>query len=71
MNHWKGRLWVLGWLLAIVKMPCGLLAVEETWTPLFDGKTQAGWASTPFAGAGEVEVRDGTLILNQGILTGV
>jgi carboxypeptidase Q len=67
MNHWKRRVWVLGWWLV-----CGYLsAAEEAWTPLFDGKTQAGWASTPFAGAGEVEVRDGTLVLNQGILTGV
>lgn len=67
MNHWKGRIWALGWWLL-----CGCLgAAEEAWTPLFDGKTQAGWASTPFAGAGEVEVRDGTLVLNQGILTGV
>lgn len=30
-----------------------------------------GWENTPFAGAGEIEVRDGTLVLNQGILTGV
>ena len=54
-----------GWLA------CALQAAQESWTPLFDGKTQAGWANTPFAGAGEVEVRDGTLVLNQGILTGV
>jgi len=54
-----------GWLA------CALQAAESSWRPLFDGKTQAGWAATPFAGAGEVEVRDGTLVLNQGILTGV
>ena len=54
-----------GWLA------CALQAAQESWRPLFDGKTQAGWANTPFAGAGEVEVRDGTLVLNQGILTGV
>lgn len=67
MNHWKGGVLALGgWLLC-----GGLSAAEETWTPLFDGKTQKGWASTPFAGAGDVEVRDGTLVLNQGILTGV
>lgn len=67
MNHWKSRVMALGWLLV-----CGWLrAAEEPWTLLFDGKTQAGWASTPFAGAGEVEVRDGNLVLNQGILTGV
>ena len=66
MNHWKGRVLALGWLFL-----CAWLRAEESWTPLFDGKTQAGWASTPFAGAGEVEVRDGTLVLNQGILTGV
>ena len=66
MKHWMGRVLALGGLLV-----CGWVRAQETWTPLFDGTTQKGWANTPFAGAGEVEVRDGTLVLNQGILTGV
>ena len=67
MKLWMLRALVLGaWLVG-----GGVRAAESPWKPLFDGKTQAGWAATPFAGAGEVEVRDGTLVLNQGILTGV
>ena len=66
MNHWMVRVLALGGLLL-----CGWVRAQETWTPLFDGTTQKGWANTPFAGAGEIEVRDGTLVLNQGILTGV
>ncbi len=46
-----------------------LLAAE--WQSLFDGKSLAGWSVTGFAGHGDVEVLDGALTLNQGILTGV
>jgi len=46
-----------------------LLSAE--WQPLFDGKSLAGWVVTPFAGAGEITARDGVLVLNQGILTGI
>ncbi|HEY2342197.1 MAG TPA: DUF1080 domain-containing protein, partial [Chthoniobacteraceae bacterium] len=39
---------------------------------IFDGKTLTGWKATDFAGAGEVAVKDGTLVLNAGDpLTGV
>lgn len=38
---------------------------------IFDGKSLKGWKITPFAGHGEVEVKDGKLILNEGIMTGV
>jgi len=39
---------------------------------LFDGKTLAGWKATAFAGAGEVAVEDGKIILPAGEpLTGV
>ncbi len=41
------------------------------WQSLWDGKSLDGWTVTPFAGHGDVEVRDGALILNQGILTGI
>ncbi len=47
------------------------LARGADWQPLFDGKSNLGWKTTPFGGAGEVEVRDGVLVLHQGILTGV
>jgi carboxypeptidase Q len=55
----------IGFLLAVTAS----LAAE--WQTLFNGKDLDGWMTTPFGGAGEVEVQDGTLILNQGILTGV
>jgi len=38
---------------------------------LFDGKTLAGWKVTDFAGHGEVEVKDGRIILGSGIMTGI
>lgn len=42
------------------------------WKPLFDGKSLAGWKSTNFGGEGEIEIKDGQLILHQGgPLTGV
>jgi hypothetical protein len=45
---------------------------KENWTSLFDGKTLEGWKSTDFGGQGEVEVKDGQIILNQGQpLTGI
>jgi carboxypeptidase Q len=48
-----------------------LSKADEAWRPLFDGKSLAGWGLTQFGGAGEVEVKDGELVLNQGILTGI
>jgi hypothetical protein len=45
---------------------------EPAWKSLFDGKTLAGWKITPFGGHGEVEVKDGQLLLSMGaMLTGV
>lgn len=41
------------------------------WKLLFDGKSLEGWKPTDFAGRGEVEVKDGVLVLGQGLLTGV
>ncbi|RMG38340.1 MAG: DUF1080 domain-containing protein [Planctomycetota bacterium] len=39
---------------------------------LFDGKSLAGWKSTPFGGEGDVYVRDGQIILETGSdLTGI
>jgi len=45
---------------------------EKKSVPLFDGKSLGHWKSTNFGGEGEVEVRDGRLILNVGSdLTGI
>lgn len=42
------------------------------WQSLFDGETLDGWKSTNFGGEGEVEVRDGTIILPIGSpMTGI
>lgn len=44
----------------------------DTWTELFDGRTLDGWKPTKFGGAGEVEVKDGAIVLPMGaMLTGV
>ena len=48
-------------------------ADADGWQKAFDGKTLAGWKSTPFGGEGKVEVKDGQIILNTGPgdLTGI
>jgi hypothetical protein len=47
-------------------------ASTDTWVRLFDGTSLAGWKITPFAGAGEVEVNDGSIFLGMGaMLTGI
>jgi hypothetical protein len=38
---------------------------------LFDGKTLRGWKISDFAGKGEVEVKDGRIVLGMGVMTGV
>jgi hypothetical protein len=38
----------------------------EGWQPLFDGQTLTGWRVTPFAGAGQVECRQGLILLWRG-----
>jgi hypothetical protein len=44
----------------------------DTWLRLFDGTTLTGWKFPGFAGAGEVEVQDGSIILGMGaMLTGI
>jgi hypothetical protein len=44
----------------------------DPWRKLFDGKTLDGWKVTDFAGAGEVEVLDGSIFLGMGaMLTGI
>jgi hypothetical protein len=41
------------------------------WQPLFDGKTLQGWKATPFTRPGEVSVKDGTIVLDTGFMTGI
>ncbi|MBC8352846.1 MAG: DUF1080 domain-containing protein [Planctomycetes bacterium] len=47
-------------------------ADERNWKPLFDGKTLKGWKVTNFGGEGDVEVKDGTILMEFGSsLTGI
>jgi carboxypeptidase Q len=57
--------------LIITLLLLALTVRAADWQPLFDGKSLAGWTPTKFGGAGEIEVKDGVIVLNQGILTGV
>src|SRR6185369_7235618 len=41
------------------------------WQSLFDGKSLNGWAVTDFAGHGEVRIENGSIILGQGVMTGI
>ena len=41
------------------------------WEALFDGKTLKGWKETGFAGRGEVKVKDGQVIMEMGVMTGI
>lgn len=44
----------------------------DAWRPLFDGTTMNGWKVTRYAGAGEVSLDDGSIVLGMGaMLTGV
>jgi hypothetical protein len=50
----------------------GSVPLAYLWTPLFDGKDLKGWEVNKFAGAGEVKVEDGKIILGSGVaLTGL
>src|SRR5881628_3209780 len=42
-----------------------------SWKSLFDGKSLAGWKITDFAGHGEVRVKDGKILLQTGVMTGI
>lgn len=43
-------------------------ANSENWQPLFDGKSLGAWKSSDFGGAGEVEVKNGELLIHMGAL---
>ena len=47
-------------------------AEEKAWTPLFDGKSLAGWAVPVYGGDGTVEVQEGNLVIGRGeMMTGI
>jgi hypothetical protein len=52
--------------------PTASAEAEPPWKSLFDGKTLAGWKIASFGGHGEVEVKDGRILLPMGaLLTGI
>src|SRR5256885_12489870 len=44
---------------------------EAAWQPMFDGATLKGWHPTPFTGQGQVSVKNGTILLGTGSMTGI
>jgi hypothetical protein len=42
------------------------IAAEQGATSLFDGRTFGKWAKTKFGGEGDIEVKDGTLVIGAG-----
>lgn len=59
----------LGLLCLAAALPA--FAQPESWTPLFDGKTLAGWKETAFTSHGKVRVENGSIILGAGYMTGI
>ena len=41
------------------------------WQSMFDGKTLQGWRETDFTRHGQVSVKDGTIVLGTGYMTGI
>ena len=62
-------------LLALIlsfTLATGWAAEPSDWKPLFNGKNLDGWQVNDFAGAGEVKVEDGKIVINSGVaLTGL
>jgi Domain of Unknown Function (DUF1080) len=57
---------------AAARAPGEKNGAKSEWTSLFDGQTLKGWKSTEFGGEGNVEVKDGAILLGVGNdLTGV
>ncbi len=70
---------VAGCLATVEAVRVSFAAEEATpaaktpeWKPLFDGKTLKNWKSAEFGGQGEVAVKDGMIVMQQGSeMTGV
>ena len=59
-------------IATVVSMTAAEPAKKDEGKELFNGKDLAGWAKTEFGGEGEVEVKEGKIIANQGAsLSGV
>jgi len=53
-------------LLVLATLVSGAWAAPPAEKSLFDGKTLEGWKVTKFGGEGDVEVKDGTVVLGAG-----
>ena len=62
-DAWKAVPPLLAQLRELTQAPAPKAA---EWTPLFDGKSLAGWKEPGFAGQGEVKVADGRVVLDMG-----
>ena len=62
-DAWKAVPPLLAQLRELTNAPT---AKAAEWTPLFDGKTLAGWKAPGFSGQGEVTVADGRMVLDMG-----
>src|SRR5262245_55401841 len=57
--------------------PCNGAATDDSktltnnWQQLLDGKSLKGWAITDFAGHGEVKTEGDSIILGEGVMTGI
>lgn len=60
-------------LALAVSLACSapVSVVGQQWTPLFNGLSLKGWMETQFKGHGEVRVKDSTILIGKGRLTGV
>jgi hypothetical protein len=78
MNRWVTTMMVAGIASLTVSLLAGLpsLAADPPaavkWRPLWDGKTLKNWTITDFGGQGEVEIKAGAIVMQQGSeLTGI
>ena len=62
-DAWKAVPPLLAQLRELTQAPA---AKTAEWTPIFDGKSLAGWKEPGFAGQGEVKVSDGSIVLDMG-----
>ena len=77
MNLW--RVWAVFTVFAAISSHATVFAQQPApdgkqpkWRSLFNGKTLEGWKATKFGGEGDVEIDEGTLVLNVGSsMTGV
>ena len=67
----RARLVAVTLLAAVVCPTADVDPRAGEWQPLFDGESLDGWKETPFEGAGEVSIEDGTILLRFGTMTGV